>query len=63
MYGAGEAFRLTGRALQAALHQVAGSGAEYLGDLDPKGIRIPVDFDHLAEIGSLRVRPAQVLYQ
>lgn len=63
VYGAGEAFRLTGRALQAVLHQVAGSGAEYLGDLDPKGIRIPVDFNHSAEIGSPRVRPAQVLYQ
>jgi hypothetical protein len=63
VYGSGEAFRLTGRALQQVLHEVTGSGAEYLGDLDPKGVRIPGEFNRSAEVGSPQVRPALVFYQ
>jgi len=63
VYGSGEAFRLTGRALQQVLREVDGSGAEYLGDLDPKGVRIPKDFNRAAEPGSPHVRPAVAFYQ
>jgi hypothetical protein len=63
VYGSGDAFRLTGRALQQVLRQVAGSGAEYLGDLDPKGVRIPGEFNRSAEAGSPQVSPAVVFYQ
>jgi hypothetical protein len=63
VYGSGEAFRLTGRALQQVLHEVAGSGAEYLGDVDPKGVRIPGEFNRSAEVGSPRVRPAEGFYR
>jgi len=63
VYGCGEAFRLTGRALQQVMHEVNGSGAEYLGDLDPKGVRIPGEFNRAAEVGSPQVRPAVAFYQ
>lgn len=63
VYGSGEAFRMTGRALQQVLREVDGVGAEYLGDLDPKGVRIPGDFNRAAEPGSPQVRPAVALYQ
>ena len=63
VYGSGEAFRLTGRALRQVLHEVDGIGAEYLGDLDPKGVRIPREFNRAAEVGSPQVRPAVALYQ
>jgi hypothetical protein len=63
VYGAGEAFRLTGRALQQVLREVDGVGAEYLGDLDPKGVRIPGEFNRAAELGSPLVRPAVAFYQ
>jgi hypothetical protein len=63
VYGSGEAFRLTGRALQEVLHQVTGNGVEYLGDLDPKGVRIPSEFNRSSEAGSPQVRPAVNFYQ
>jgi Uncharacterized protein conserved in bacteria C-term(DUF2220) len=63
VYGSGEAFRLTGRALQQVLYEVGGNGAEYLGDLDPKGVRIPGDFNRTAETGSPLVRPAMDFYR
>lgn len=63
VYGSGEAFRLTGRALQQVLREVDGIGAEYLGDLDPKGVRIPGDFNRAAEPGSPQVRPAVAFYR
>lgn len=63
VYGSGEAFRLTGRALQQVLREVNGIGAEYLGDLDPKGVRIPWDFNRAAEPGSPQVRPAATFYR
>lgn len=63
VYGSGEAFRLTGRALQQVLHEVNGSGVDYLGDLDPKGVRIPGEFNRAAEVGSPLVRPAVAFYK
>lgn len=63
VYGSGEAFRRTGRALQQVLREVDGIGAEYLGDLDPKGVRIPCDFNGTAETGSPQVRPARAFYE
>lgn len=63
VYGSGEAFRLTGRALQQVLHEVQGNGAEYLGDLDPKGVRIPEEFNQAAPAGSPTVHPANSFYQ
>lgn len=63
VYGAGEAFRSTGAALGQALKDVEGEGAEYLGDLDPKGIRIPQDFNRTSAPDEPRVRPALDLYR
>lgn len=58
VYGAGEAFRSTGAALGQVLREVEGVGAQYLGDLDIKGVRIPVEFNHSAREGSPKVAPA-----
>lgn len=63
VYGAGEAFRSTGAALGQALRDVDGVGAEYLGDLDPKGIRIPQDFNRTSAPDEPKVRPALDLYR
>lgn len=61
VYGAGEAFRSTGQALGQVLLEVGGEGAEYLGDLDPQGVGIPLDFNR--ESADLQVRPALNLYR
>lgn len=58
VYGAGEAFRSTGSALGQVLREVDGVGALYLGDLDPKGIGIPLDFNRVAGVEEPRVLPA-----
>lgn len=58
VYGAGEAFRSTGAALGQVLREVGGVGALYLGDLDPKGIGIPLDFNRAAGLDEPRVLPA-----
>lgn len=58
VYGAGEAFRSTGAALGQVLREVGGNGAQYLGDLDPKGIGIPLDFNRTAEEDEPKVVPA-----
>ncbi len=58
VYGAGEAFRSTGSALGQVLREVDGAGALYLGDMDPKGIGIPLDFNRTAGVGEPRVVPA-----
>lgn len=63
VYGAGEAFRSTGAALSQALKDVEAEGAEYLGDLDPKGIRIPQDFNRTSAPDEPKVRPALDLYR
>lgn len=58
VYGAGEAFRSTGAALGQVLREVNGLGALYLGDLDPKGIGIPLDFNRSVGSDEPRVTPA-----
>lgn len=63
VYGAGEAFRSTGQALGQVLKEVNGAGAEYLGDLDPKGVGIPLDFNRAMVEQGLCVRPALDLYR
>jgi hypothetical protein len=63
VYGAGEAFRSTGQALGQVLLEVGGHGAEYLGDLDPKGVGIPLDFNRESDAQSCQVRPALNLYR
>lgn len=62
VYGAGEAFRSSGRALDQVLREVEGIGAEYLGDLDPTGIRIPLDFNRSIGPGDTPVAPALEFY-
>lgn len=62
VYGSGEAFRLTGRALRQVLHEVSGVGALYLGDVDPKGIGIPLDFNRAAAADEPKVTPALEWY-
>ncbi|NMM12411.1 MAG: hypothetical protein HHJ17_02550 [Rhodoferax sp.] len=63
VYGSGEAFRSTGQALNQVLLEVGGDGAEYLGDLDPKGVGIPLDFNRENDAPGLQVHPAQDLYR
>lgn len=63
VYGAGDAFQSTGLALGQVLQEVGGQGAEYLGDLDPKGIRIPLDFNRTMVEQGVLVRPAADLYR
>ncbi|MES2069861.1 MAG: hypothetical protein V4488_05900 [Pseudomonadota bacterium] len=62
VYGAGEAFRSSGAALGEVLREVGGTGALYLGDLDPKGISIPLEFNADARNG-VHVEPAMEWYQ
>lgn len=63
VYGAGEAFRSTGAALAQVLREVEGVGALYLGDLDPKGIGIPLDFNRAAAPEEPKVAPAVEWYR
>lgn len=63
VYGAGEAFRNTGQALSQVLKEVNGEGAEYLGDLDPKGVGIPLEFNKAMTGEGVAVRPALSLYR
>lgn len=62
VYGAGEAFRSSGKALDQVLKEVSGDGAEYLGDLDPTGVRIPLEFNRSAGPGETLVSPALDFY-
>jgi hypothetical protein len=62
VYGAGEAFRSTGAALAQVLREVEGVGALYVGDLDPKGIGIPLDFNRTAAADEPKVAPALEWY-
>lgn len=62
VYGAGEAFRSSGRALDQVLCEVSGVGAEYLGDLDPTGVSIPLEFNRTITSNSTRVVPALEFY-
>ncbi|MDZ5455303.1 Wadjet anti-phage system protein JetD domain-containing protein [Azohydromonas lata] len=63
VYGAGEAFRSSGAALGQVLREVRASGAEYLGDLDPKGLRIPMEFNRAALPAGPQVAPALPAYR
>lgn len=62
VYGAGEAFRSSGAALGEVLREVGGTGALYLGDLDPKGISIPLDFNSGTR-DDIKVTPAIEWYE
>nr|WP_213959597.1 Wadjet anti-phage system protein JetD domain-containing protein [Variovorax sp. dw_954] len=57
VYGSGEAFRRTGTALEQVLLEVGGIGAEYLGDLDPKGVSIPIEFNRSKLPASPKLEP------
>lgn len=62
VYGAGEAFRSSGAALEEVLREVGGTGAQYLGDVDPKGISIPLEFNADAR-NRVHVEPAMEWYK
>lgn len=61
VYGDGENFRLTGRALAQAAEETNASSAEYFGDVDPKGLCIPIDFNHSCSDVGLEVIAARPL--
>lgn len=63
VYGAGKAFQGSGNALEHVLNEVGGVGALYLGDLDPAGVRIPLEFNRTRMDGSTKVTPALELYR
>lgn len=63
VYGAGEAFRSTGAALEQVMREVRAQGALYLGDLDPKGVRIPHEFNGAAQPCAPRVQPEMQWYR
>lgn len=63
VFGSGRAFLSSGAALNQVLREVEGVGVEYLGDLDPTGVRIPLDFNRAALPRSIRVEPALDLYR
>ncbi|WP_051237026.1 Wadjet anti-phage system protein JetD domain-containing protein [Ottowia thiooxydans] len=63
IYGGGQNFRLTGRALDQAIRETQAFGAEYFGDLDPKGVSIPLDFNRTVEPGFTEVTAALPLYR
>jgi len=62
VYGGGEAFRLTGRALAQTIEEVSASEAEYFGDVDPKGFCIPIEYNRSACAVALKVVAAKSLY-
>lgn len=62
IYGGGQNFRLTGRALHQAMHETGASAAEYFGDLDLKGVSIPLGFNRSVESGYPTVSAALPLY-
>jgi len=62
VYGSGLAFQGTANALEQVLGEVGGVGALYLGDLDPTGVRIPLEFNRMRGEGRTHVAPALELY-
>lgn len=58
VYGSGHEFRSIGAALGQVLKEVNGVGAEYLGDLDPTGVRIPLEFNRALDGTGVPVAPA-----
>lgn len=63
VYGSGHAFRSSGAALKQVLQEVNGIGAEYLGDLDPSGVRIPLEFNRARGESGVAVKPAIEFYR
>lgn len=63
VYGSGKAFQGSGNALEQVLLEVGGVGAQYLGDLDPAGVRIPLEFNRTRTGGCSTVTPALELYR
>lgn len=63
VYGSGTALYGSGNALEQVLHEVGGVGALYLGDLDPAGVRIPLEFNRTRAVGGTSVTPALELYR
>jgi hypothetical protein len=62
VYGGGEAFQSTGLALAQTMREVGADHALYFGDLDPKGVRIPLEFNRKTEPRQPQVSPAMELY-
>lgn len=63
VYGQGEAFHSTGAALDQVLRETGAPAALYFGDLDPKGVNIPLQFNGKASPGRPHVAPAAGLYE
>jgi hypothetical protein len=63
VYGSGEGFIKTGAALGQVLREVEAVGALYLGDLDPKGVCIPTDFNAKCAPNEQKLEPALDLYR
>ena len=63
VYGSGNEFRSSGAALGQVLLEVDGAGAEYLGDLDLAGVRIPLEFNRCLDDKGIRVAPALDFYR
>ncbi len=63
VYGSGEAFRSSGRALEQVLYETGGTSAQYLGDVDPTGISIPVDFNVSQPSTGVHITPALAFYE
>jgi hypothetical protein len=62
VYGAGNGFAGAAEALVQVLDEVQGQHIEYLGDLDPKGMRIPLDFNKSAQSWGMEMVPAIKCY-
>lgn len=60
VYGAGYAVSATSRALGDVLREVQGSSVLYFGDLDPAGVRIPLQ---LIDAGYASMEPDLALYE
>lgn len=64
VFGAGNAFSATGRAIDALHAEVMGTQIEYIGDLDVLGFEIPLRFNKIRmRDGLLAVKPAVFFYQ
>ena len=65
VFGSGNEFNTKSRglALGQVLHEVDGIGAEYLGDLDPAGVSIPMAFNRVMVSDGISVTPALDFYR
>lgn len=63
VYGAGAAFFSSGQSLAQVLREVDGRGARYLGDLDVKGVNIPLDYNRSPGAQQAQVAPEPALYR